>query len=125
MSVPDLLTVARKLNNYAEDATAGGLWTDTTHYRVTVPTGKRWFLLGGNIDRDVSATIGTWVFDSAGNQIGILLSEAAETTVVAFPETVFEVPKFVLDAGEYIESFFGAAQSTAAFHSCIVLEVNA
>ncbi|GAG75607.1 unnamed protein product [marine sediment metagenome] len=65
MIVTDALTLATKINNYDIDATAGGLWTSTTIYEVTVPAGKRWFLIGGVVNRAVSATLTGRVFNAA------------------------------------------------------------
>jgi len=120
-----LLTVAKKLNNYKANATAGGLWTDTTHFRVTVPTDKRWFLLGGHVKRDIAATINTEVYDSSDQKIGKLMDDASGTGLVTFPEADYFIgTPWILDAGEYIESVFSVAQGTSATHSCVVLEVN-
>lgn len=124
--VASVLTLARKLNHFEEDATAGGThWLDTTHYRVVVPAKKRWFVLGGQVDRDVSATVNTGVFDSSDNQIGKLMDDAAGTGLVSFPEDSYFIgTPWILDAGEYIESVFGVAQGASATHSCVVLEVD-
>ena len=123
--VTDLLTVARKINNYDIDATAGGLWTDTTHYKVTCPVGKRWFLIGGVVVRAVSATLEGYVKDSSDKIIGYLISETAAATSNMYPEYAFQVGNYiVLDVGEYVELVFGVAQNASSYASCMVLEVD-
>lgn len=119
------LTRARKLNNYVLDATGGGLFTSTTRYRVTVPPGKRWILLGGIINRDNSSTLSIYLYDVDDNIIGRLLQEAAGTGIDSFPEEEWSIgTSWVLDPGEYIESIYGTAQGVAAYHTCVVLEVS-
>ena len=125
--VTDLLTVARKVDNYTVDATGGGLWTDTTHYRATVPVGKRWFLYGGVAQRDVSATVNMALMNVADKMVHYLATHSAATALVAYPEAtntgsmMFPIP---LDVGEYVMMTFGVAQSTGAYATCIVLEVD-
>ena len=129
--VTDLLTVARKLNNYEADATGGTLWTSTTTFRATCPVGKRWFLLGGVVLRDVSATCAIMLYDAANKIIQRIASETAGTTAFAYPSqtavAAAQAPVgtlLILDVGEYLQMTFGAAQSTAAYASCVVLEVD-
>lgn len=125
MIVTELLTKAKKVNNYELYSASGPLWTDTTHYRATVPVGKRWFVLGGAVKRDASATINTGVYDAADKQIGKILDDAAGTGLVSFPEDCYFIgTSWILEAGEYIESVFGAAQGTGAYHSCVVVEID-
>lgn len=124
----DLLTVARVITNYEKDATGGTTrWPDTTHYKVTVPPGKRWFVWGGVVNRDASQTVAIWVKDSSDNVLFQMAAYSAATGPTPYPIEVY-VGKIVLpipmDAGTYIEMIFGGAQSTAAYASCIVSEID-
>ena len=124
MDIRDL-AIAKKVNNYAIDATGGGLFTDTTHYRITCPAGKRWFVLSGSVKADVSATVQVHIFDSSDNIIDRLLYESASTTHFVFPESEFFTGNAkIIDAGEYLEILFGAIQGVGAFASCTILEID-
>lgn len=115
----------RKLNNYDKDATAGGLWTSTTTYVVEVPTGKRWVVLGGVINRDANATAQCFLYDSSDNIIGVLASEGASTGLTTFPTSSYQIgTSWILDAGEYVKTTFGAAQGANAYHTFVVLEMD-
>lgn len=126
----ELLTLAVKLNNYDLDATAGGLWTSTTVYQATVPAGKRWWVLGGVLNRDVSSTALVQARDSAAAVIFQFASEGAAATLTVWPNRTAsagfgDCPRpFPLDPGEMIRITLGTAQSTAAFATCVVLEVD-
>jgi len=121
---------ARKLDNYAKDATAGGLWTSTTTFRVTCPVGKRWFFVGCTSYRDAAATKMARIYDVSDNVLQQVYVDAATTGIACFPSTVVGVTvltpliPFVLDATDYIELTFGAAQGAGAFASVQVLEVS-
>lgn len=126
----ELLTVAKKLNNYEDDATSGTLWTSTQTFEVVVPTDKRWFVLGGQVTRDVSSTVIITARDAADKIITMIYSAGAGTGTNAWPNTVasastypFAVP-LILEAGEYIYMAFGTAQGATAHASCMVLEVD-
>jgi len=115
----------RKLNNFDVDATAGGLWDDTTHYIATVPAGKRWILLGGVINRDVSATVKAYARDVSGNIILKMGDEAAGTGYSHYPETAFWIgTPLVLDSSEDVYLQFNVAQGGSAWATCVVLEVS-
>ena len=120
----DLLTVAKKVNNYKADATAGGLWTSTTEYKATCPAGKRWFLLGGIVYRDVSHTLTAIVRDAADKSLYYLSLKTAATGYTGFPDVANNISNYVIEAGEYVQLFFGGAQSTGAAASCVVLEID-
>ena len=127
--VTDLLTVARKLNNYEADATGGTLWTSTTTFKCTVPVGKRWEFLFGYHKRDVSSTALVEIRDVSDDIIGSLDYQGAATAGVGYPNTSAgnnTLPKgrVVLDVGEYILITFGTAQGVGAYASCVVLEVD-
>jgi len=128
--VAELLTVARKLDNYEIDPVGGlkVLWTDTTHYNAVVPAGKRWFLFGGYGARDVVATAKIYCFnlndklvlklgDFAAGAAGLWYPTTAETGNIVFP--------YPLDAGEYVQILFSVAQTAGAYATCFVLEVDA
>lgn len=125
--VVDLLTVARKLDNYQLDATSGGLWDSTTNFIVTVPAKKRWFLFGGNVSRGVSSTMYAYVKDSDDNIILMLAYHAAAAAAAAYPlaantgNVVFPYP---MDPGDYVNLLFGVAQNASSYASCVVLEVD-
>ena len=126
----DLLTVAKKVNNYDVDATAGGLWTSTTTYQATCPAGKRWFLIGGVVSNSASGTTLAQVHDAADAVIHQLAVIAASTGVKPYPNQNssadhMQIPTpIVMDAGEYVLVTCGVAQGAGAFASCVVLEVD-
>lgn len=127
-----LKTFARKVNNYEKDATGSTAhWPDTTHYRATCPTGKRWFLLGGIVKPDVNADVTIQIKNSSDEALHQLHYQAASTNTQAYPKQTadynHQVPQpagFVLDEGDYVEITFGAIQSTNAYASCPALEVD-
>ena len=127
----ELLTVAKKLNNYAENATGGGLWTSTTEYRATVPAGKRWFVQGGCVNRDVSSTMNVNAYDASDDLLFFLDFQGAATGTTCWPNTQavavrIQFPKngLMLDAGEYILITLAVAQGVGAFANCVILEVD-
>lgn len=126
MITTDLLTVAKKLNHYEEDATAGGThWIDTTHYKVVCPSTKRWFLIGGHVARDVSSTVIGYILNSSDEIIVKVLDEGAATTSKMYPESAYHVETMhIIDGGEYLQMSFGTAQGASAKATCIVLEID-
>ena len=124
--VTDLLTVARKVTNYDIDATGGGLWTDTTHYRVTVPVGKRWKFLGGYCNRDVSSIVNGFIYNASDKILQYMVSQTAAATGFAIPTTALgvETSSLYMDVGEYFEMTFAVAQGVGAYASFQVLEVD-
>ena len=48
----------------------------------TVPTGKRWYVYGGTVERDQSAALDVGFYDSAGHLIMALSQVAAGTTKI-------------------------------------------
>jgi len=127
MITVDLLSLAKKINNYAADATGGGLWTSTVAFRVTVPASKRWFVVGGYVLRDASATMNVRLFDSSDNIIHQYDVQSAATGYSNWPTgaaTSSTVQRFPLDAGEYLQITFGAAQGAGAYASAVVLEID-
>ncbi|GAJ08745.1 unnamed protein product [marine sediment metagenome] len=126
MITTDLLTHAKKINNREIYTASGTLWIDTTHYKAVVPALKRWFFTGGTVQRDVSSTATVYIKDAADAIIFYADYQAAATTIYQYPDpTVMKAPlPRILDPGEYVEIFFGTAQSTAAYATCVVLEVD-
>lgn len=127
MITTDMESVSRLITNYDIDATAGGLWTDTTHFKVTVPTGKRWKVLGGVINRDANQTVVVDVYNSSNDIILRLDSRSAGTGITEFPSQNYNsyvATGLYIDAGMYIQATFGAAQGAAAYASCLVLEFD-
>lgn len=125
--IASLLTVAKKLNNYAIDATTPTVfWPDTTHYIAEVPAGKRWILIGGVIYRDNSSALDVYLRDASDKLIGHLASYSAATGHAAYPEAanIGNPWLIVLDEGEYVQGLLGTAQGTGAYGTCIVLEVS-
>ena len=126
----ELLTVAKLIDNYDIDATGGGLWASTTTYKATVPVGKRWFFIGGTVNRTVSATLQAQINNAADKLIMYLGYASAATGKTAYPNTVESgtsmcPPGFVpMDVGMYVLVTFGAAQNASAEASCLVLEVD-
>ncbi len=125
----DSLVYVRKLNLYIADATDNAAtnekFTSTTVQDYIVPAGKRWFVIGGNINRDASQTVTVDFYDSSDNRILRGDSRGAGTGITEWPsanyDAYFPVP---LDAGEYVKLTFGGAQGAAAWATCVVLEVN-
>jgi len=124
LSSRDLLT-ADVVPNYDIDATAGGLWTDTTHYKVTVPAGYCYFCYGGIIARSAAQTAITDVYDGT-NIVLRLGSLASATTVLNYPDT--NAGNLVLPvkvpAGYFIQTTYGGAQGAAAYETCYCLKVK-
>lgn len=127
MIVAEILHMGRKLNQYQLDATSGGLWTDTTHFKTTaVAAHRRQLVLGGVTNRSVSGTVVIYAYDVSGNIIACLANEGAATGITGYPEsTTFMInAPMILDEGEYIQMTFGAAQGATAYASCVVIEVE-
>ncbi|MEE9540567.1 MAG: hypothetical protein V3V85_03615, partial [Candidatus Thorarchaeota archaeon] len=102
-----------------------------TNQTYEVPTGKRWYLLGGTTNRDVSGDLVIVCLDTSGNVILELQYEAAGTGSATWPSASNSARHhsgvgrpMVLDAGEQVDLTFGAAQGAGAYASCVVLEVN-
>lgn len=126
MNVATLFETAKRISNYAKDATGGGLFTDTTHYRVTVPAGKRWFFIMGYHNRDVSSTTVQAIYNSADDMILWLNADSAGTGIARmlnYNQFMMGLP-IVLEAGDYFEITFGTAQGASCEVSYHVLEVS-
>lgn len=126
----ELLTLAKKLDQYAKDATGSGAtgttyWLDTTHYRATCPVDKRWLFQYGISYRDVSATQSAKTFDSSDNVLAYIRTDTAGTGETPMPEAGYVLPTpIIMDAGDYFENVFGVAQGASAYHTFTVLEVD-
>lgn len=123
-----ILANARKINNWEDDATGGTLWATTTSFKVVCPADKRWILIGGIINRDANAAAYAYIKDSSDNPIIRLSSYTAATGITQLLDydsvsTPTAAP-FIIDAGEYVEIVFDAAQGAGAYASCVVLEID-
>jgi len=115
-------------SNYDIDATGGGLWTDTTHYRVTIPTGKIGWLWGGYYKGNTANTVVISLKDAANALLmGPLLSEANGSTGHHYPDPALVNIKMPIPllAGWYVEAVAGAAQDGTAYASCIITYTDA
>ena len=113
------------VDNYDIDATAGGLWTDTTHYRVTVPAGYNYLLWGGYYKGNTADTVVITVANAADKPLFVLLDEANGSTGHYYPDPALmnlSVP-LVLKAGDYIEALAGAAQDANAYATCVITPI--
>lgn len=127
MIVAELLTLAKKINNYEIDPITGVqvLWIDSTHFTGTVPLNKRWFVLGGVVNRNVSSTVIVALRDSSNATICHLLDEGAAMGLKTFPEADKQIGRdWILDAGEDFYMLFGTAQDAGSYANCVVLEVD-
>jgi hypothetical protein len=127
MSQRDPTHVGTIVTNYKKGAAGGAPWTDTTHYKVTVPTYKRWWLFGGVVNRDANQTCDVMVYDSSNNIVLYLADQAAGTGISHYPDsTLAQVQMPIpLEAGMYVQATFDGAQGANAYASCYVLEVEA
>ena len=118
--IPDVV------DNYDIDATGGGLWTDTTHYKVTVPAGYYYELYGGVCNRDANQAATTSVFNSADKEVLRLATTAAAATLFSYPDTGAGnlVLPVKIPAGYYVKITLAGAQGAAAFATCYVLSVK-
>lgn len=125
--IANLLTTAKKIDNYEIDPVTGDkvLWTSTIAYKATVPAGKRWFFLGGIVDRNVSSTVNGHIRNSADKYLRTLIEEAAGTGEKFYPEYIYGWPTpIVMDVGDYIHLHFGTAQDAGSWATAQVLEID-
>ena len=130
----EMIIMGYKQNYYIEDATDNAAtnlkFTSTTAQEYTVPTGKRWILIGGQVTRDASGTIAVDIYDSSDKKIMKLNYQSAAVNTVPLIGTGSSTHvsgmagPIVLDAGEYVKLAFGAAQGAGASAACIVIEVS-
>jgi hypothetical protein len=116
-----------------EELTGGSNFSEsTTEHRITVPTGKRYYVFCGSVDPDNNSTVTIRVKSSGGKTYGLLMSEAATTTLKVWGSTVESVNNsrsvsgipYPLDAGDYVQVEFGAAQGATSEIVTAWLEVN-
>ena len=127
----DLLTLAKKIDNYEIDATGGtARWTTDKIYKNVVPAGKRWFVMGGVVNRDVASTFTVRIYNSGDKIVQHLDTQSAATGLSSWPSNVASAavdagawPK-PLDAGDYVQVTFATSQTAGAYASCVVLEVD-
>ena len=124
----DILIYGEKINNYEADATGSTtLWPTDKLYQVTTPTGKRRFLLGGTINRDVSSTLNIYIKNASAEVIAKLATYTAGTGITHFPDYdsgPIIGSLIIIDAGEYVAAVFGTSQGATAHASCQVIEVT-
>lgn len=87
----------------------------------TVPAGRRWLLLGGDIERDAAATLQISIRDTANNVIIRSKTEPAGTTRVDVASLFYTMPQ-PLDPAWDILVTWGVAQTTPEI-SLEVLEI--
>lgn len=102
----------------------------TSRHHMDVPSGKRWWLFGGNTNRSASATVDIYVRDASANLKFILQDDAAATGVTCFPNPTADELRPIsmpipLEETDYIDFLFGAAQGAAAYVAVIIIEVDA
>ena len=116
----------RLVHNFISDSSN---FDSTTQHDFTVPTGKRWIVLGAMVKPDASATVNVTWRDSSDNLLAYLISVGAGTANLAWPHTTTTnhfTPGWhiILDAGDYIRIAFGAAQGAGAYIACPVIEIG-
>ena len=127
-----MLATGVKKNYYIEDATDNAAtnlkFDSTTEQKYTVPSGKRWYLIGGVVNRDVSKTLTITACDTSDKIIHSVAFASAGTGKHNYPTGVAGTANLhrpiILDAGEYIHIVFGDAQGAGAYASCVVIEVT-
>ena len=120
-------------SNYIEDATDNAAdntkWTSTTVQSYTVPSGRHWWLYGGNVNRDAdtgTATLDVSLYDAADNLVLILDQAAHATGTTPYPDPTysgyinFPVP---MGTGWYVKITVGEAQGAGAAATCMVEEI--
>lgn len=126
----EVLTIARKVDNWEEDATgATALWPTDKLYKAEVPAGKRWFFFGGIVNRDVPSTVTAYIRDSANENIRILDDFSSASGMSSYPSNSEgginpQMCGFIImDPGDYVALVFGTSQTAAAYASAQVLEI--
>lgn len=125
--VTNLLTKASLVDHYEIDPVTGLKvhWLSTTSYRAVVPTGYRWVLLGGLVNRNVSSTYSAHIYNAAAKAVMRVANQGAATGLHAYPESGFQTGEaFRLDAGWYLDLAFGSAQDAGSYATCLVLEIK-
>lgn len=100
----------------------------TSLHKIPVPTGKRWVLFGGCVNRDASQALDIIVYDADDDPVYFLDNDSAATGLYPYPpsqqaELTMCAQPFILLAGWYISFSFGGAQGAAATISAVVLEL--
>jgi len=122
----------RVVENFIIDATDTGTgndkWTSTTVQSWTVPSGKRWWFIGGSVLNSVDATVTVDIYNSADKiMFGVASIAAPGIGVrVQYPDSdIGYVHRPIpLDPGMYVKLTMGAAQGAAAEATCVVLETE-
>lgn len=125
-SIDDMFYHGRKVTNYVKGATNFSEGTD--EHKITVPTGKRWILIGGVINVTQNATLDVTIKDASDNMLMYLNDEAAGTGYIVVPGSKANKPAnqrgIIMIAGEYVHVEFGAAQDANAHISLQVIEYS-
>lgn len=96
-------------------------WDSTTEHTVVVPANERWFLLGGVVNKDVSATQIVTIENAADQVIRSLCVHSAAAGKGEFPSinssvsNAAPVPYYIMDAGMKLHIVIGAAQGVGAY----------
>lgn len=125
----EIQTLARKVDNFVLGGT--NFSDSTVLHKITCPANTRWFLLGGQTYRDVSATMKVSIKDSSDQELCQLADDAAGAIEYMIPNSepvpaamgVGGLVRWIMDGGDYVEYAFGVAQSGAARIACVVLEI--
>jgi len=120
------LSRARRVTNYVKGAS--NFSESTSEHKITVPTGKRYWIIAGVIGRDQAETLDVSLHNSSDGTLLYMADEAAGTGVINIPNTKNLGPAATgpipADAGDYMKFAFGGAQGAAAEITLIVLEVS-
>lgn len=126
----EILKVARIHDEHV--TTSASFSESTSEHRLTVPTGQRYFVVGGHLDPDNSSTLSVRLKNSADLQIGVMMSESAGTAIKFFGG--YAVTNNMsggltggicpLEAGDYVMFDYGTAQGTASVIFCRVLVID-
>lgn len=124
----ELLTVAKKVTEFLEDATIA--FDSTTEHKITCPVDKRWFLIGGCTGRDNSSTLDITI-RNASDEILLWMEDSAAGTgqtswpsLVAATKHIIHSRLIIVDAGEYVSWIWGTAQGASATLSYSYLEID-
>jgi len=107
------------LNNFAADP-----FTIVDNYKlagnvssteITVPTGKKWMLYGGFIERDANASLKVTIKNSGGNTLfesDLLAADTTNITYGVFGDSSIPISHPIpMDAGSIIAISWGALQT--------------
>lgn len=108
--------------NYVAPAAS---WDALNSHTLTVPSDRKWFLIGGQVIRDAAETLVITITDGT-NTILTILNEGAAANTTGFPDAtlinnlIIPIP---LMEGYEIVFTFGGNQGAGAAITCMVVEV--